>query len=167
MMNCWAKKPEDRPAFSEIAKNISNYTEAIAGYLDINFNPFKSSHDLPDNEAAAASATLNSPDNEKDVLISAELLAKQLDSKKTKDKNRKKSKSPKGSPRVTPKVTPKSSPKPSPRASPRVSPRASPLLKLRKLKDDQSSTTSSAGIEIRIESPSEDGSVTSGLLSVK
>ena len=160
MMSCWAKKPEDRPAFSDIVKTISNYTEAIAGYLDINFNPFKSSHDLPDNEAAAASATLNSPDNEKDILISAELLAKQLDSKKTKDKNKKKSKD-------SPRVTPKSSPKPSPKASPSASPRTSPLLKVRKMKDDQVSTTSSAGIEIRIDSPSEDGSTTNGLLSVK
>ena len=143
MMSCWAKKPEDRPAFSEVVKTISNYTEAIAGYLDINFNPFKSSHDLPDNEAAAASATLNSPDNEKDVLISAELLAKQLDSKKTKDKNKK---------------SPKSSPKPSPRASPSASPQTSPLLKVRKMKGDQISATSSTGIEIRIDSPSEDGS---------
>ena len=159
MVSCWNKEPDNRPGFADIVTKISNYTEAIAGYLDINFNPFKSIHTLPDNEAAAATTVLNSPDNEKDILISAELLAKQ-----TKSKDKKKAKSKKGS--VSPKVTPKSTPKPSPRSSPRISPRVSPLLKLRKLKDDQLSA-SSVGIEIHIESPSEDGSVKSGLLSVK
>ena len=154
-MKCWSKLPDERPPFSEIVTTVSNYTECIAGYLDINFNPFKSTHDLTNTDSPAAT-TLDSPTNEKDVLISAELLAKL---KQTKDK--KKSKSPRG----TPKASPKASPRPSPRASPRISPRASPLLKIRKLKEDQLSTTS--GFVIRIESPSEDGSVTSGLLSVK
>ena len=164
MVSCWNKEPDNRPGFADIVTKISNYTEAIAGYLDINFNPFKSIHTLPDNEAAAATTVLDSPDNEKDILISAELLAKQMDANKTKSKDKKKAKSKKGS--VSPKVTPKSTPKPSPRSSPRISPRSSPLLKLRKLKDDQLSA-SSVGIEIHIESPSEDGSVKSGLLSVK
>ena len=157
-MKCWSKLPDERPPFSEIVTTVSNYTECIAGYLDINFNPFKSTHDLTNTDSPAA-ATLDSPTDEKDVLISAELLAKLNSSKQTKDK--KKSKSPRG----TPKASPRASPRPSPRASPRISPRASPLLKIRKLKEDQLSTTS--GIEIRIESPSEDGSITSGLLSVK
>ena len=164
MMNCWGKLPEKRPSFSDIVLTVSKYTEIIAGYLDINFNPFTSTHDLTSNEAAAASVVPDSPDNDKDILISAELLAMQLDSNKMKSKdNRKnKSKSPKGSPRVSPKA----SPRPSPKASPCASPRASPLLKLRKLKDDQLSTTSSAGIEIRIQSPSEGGSIASGHLSI-
>ena len=165
MMKCWAKQPDGRPSFSDIVISISKYTEVIAGYLDINFNPFQSIHTLPDNETAAATAVLDSPDNEKDILISAELLAKQMDAKKTKSKDKNKTKSPKGSPKVSPKVSPKSTPKPSPRASPC----ASPLLNLRKLKDDQVSTASSAGIEIRIDSPSkeESASSTNGLLSVK
>lgn len=168
MMSCWAKEPDDRrPCFSDIVTKISKYAEAIAGYLDIDFNPFKSAHSLSDSEAAAATAVPDSPDDDKDLKVSVELLAKQLDSCKTKSKDTKKSKSPKVSPKVTPKSSPKASPKPSPRASPRLSPRASPLLKLRKLKDDQLSLTSNPGIEIRIESPSEDGSITSGLLSVK
>lgn len=161
MMKCWSKLPDERPPFTEIVTTVSNYTECIAGYLDVNFNPFKSTHDLTNPDSPAA-ATPDSPEDEKDVLISAELLAK-LNSSKLKTKDKKKSKSPKG----TPKASPKASPRPSPRASPRISPRASPLLKIRKLKEDQVSTASSAGIEIRIESPSEDGSVTSGLLSVK
>lgn len=165
-MSCWAKQPDDRPCFSDIIKRISKYTEAIAGYLDINFNPFESVHSLPDSQTAAATAVPDSPDDEKDIKISAELLAKQLDSGKTKSKGTKKSKSPKVSPKVSPKSSPKASPKPSPRASPRISPRTSPMLKLRKLKDDQRSIIPSPGIEIRIESPSEDGSITSGLLSV-
>jgi hypothetical protein len=160
MMKCWSKLPDDRPPFSEIVTIISKYTECIAGYLDINFNPFKSTHDLTNTDSPAATS-LDSPEDEKNVLISAELLAKLNSSKQT--KNKKKSKSPKG----TPKASPRASPRPSPRASPRISPRASPLLKIRKLKEDQISTTSSAGIQICIESPSEDGSVTSGLLSVK
>ena len=162
MMKCWSKEPDDRPPFTEIVTTISKYTECIAGYLDVNFNPFKSTHDLTNTDSpAAAAATPDSPEDEKDILISAELLAKLNSSKTTKDK--KKSKSPKG----TPKASPKASPRPSPRASPRISPRASPLLKIRKLKEDQVSTSSSAGIVIHIESPSEDGSITSGLLSVK
>ena len=176
MMKCWAKQPDERSLFSEVVTSISNYTEAIAGYLDINFNPFESIHDQLGNESKAATDVINCPDIEENVLISAELLAKQMSSNKTKTKDTsscKKSKSSRGStvsPRVTPKsspkVTPKSTPKPSPRSSPRISPRSSPLLKLRKLKDDQLSA-SSVGIEIHIESPSEDGSVKSGLLSVK
>ena len=42
MMKCWAKQPDGRPSFSDIVISISKYTEVIAGYLDINFNPFKS-----------------------------------------------------------------------------------------------------------------------------
>lgn len=160
MMKCWSKLPDERPPFTEIVTTVSNYTECIAGYLDINFNPFKSTHDLTNTDSPAAAP--DSPEDDKGILISAEVLAAKLNSNKpTKDK--KKSKSPRG----TPKASPKASPRPSPRASPRISPRASPLLKIRKLKADQLSTTSSAGIEIRIESPSEDGSITSGLLSVK
>ena len=136
MMSCWKKQSSDRPSFSDVVTTISNYTEAIAGYLDINFNPFESTHNPPDSEAAT--------------------------------NGKKKSKSPKGSPKVSPKVSPKGSPKTSPRpssrASPHISPRASPLLKVR---DDQLSTTSSVGIEIRIENPSEDaGSMVNSLQSV-
>ena len=157
MMNCWNKQPEKRPSFSDIVITVSKYTEVVAGYLDINFNPFTSTHDQPSNETTNAATVPESPDNDKDILISAELLAKQLDSNKMKSKDggKNKSKSPKGSPRV------------SPRPSPSASPRASPLLKLRKLKEDQVSTTSSAGIEIRIQSPSESGSIKSGDLAIK
>ena len=42
MMNCWSQVPQKRPCFSEIVANISNYTEDIAGYLDVNFSPFGS-----------------------------------------------------------------------------------------------------------------------------
>jgi hypothetical protein len=157
MMNCWSKQPEDRPSFSDTVISISKYTEVIAGYLDINFNPFTSTHDLSSTERATATTVAESPDNDRDILISAEALANQLDSNKikSKDEGKKKSKSPKVSPR------------PSPKASPSASPRASPLLKLRKPKEDQVSTTSSTGIEIRIQSPSEDGSVLNGDVAIK
>ena len=162
MMSCWSKKAQERPFFSDVVKTISNYTEIIAGYLDINFNPFESSYSPTG--STALTTVPDSPDSEKDAFISSELLE---DYKQTKPSN-KKSKSPKSTPKASPKMSPKVSPRPSPRASPRISPRASPLLKLRKLKVDQSPTTSGAGIEICIESPSEHGSVTSsnGLLSV-
>ena len=147
MMNCWAKQPDKRPLFNSIVTTISKYTEVIAGYLDINFNPFKSTY--TNTTSASADGPL-SPDYKEDIMMSAEELAKQLDSNKAKTKEKKKTKSPKPSPRATP----KSSPKPSPTPSPSVS----PLLSLRKSKDDELSTTPSAGIEICIESPSEDGS---------
>jgi hypothetical protein len=172
MRSCWSKTPQERPFFSDIVKTISNYTEIIAGYLDINFNPFQSSYSPTGSTAATAALTAipDSPDSEKNVLVSSELLRKliQEDSKETKPSN-KKSKSPKSTPKVSPKMSPKVSPRPSPSGpSPRISPRASPLLKIRKLKVDQSPTPSGARIEISIESPSEDGSITSsnGLLSV-
>ena len=169
MMSCWSKEAQERPIFSDVVKTISNYTEIIAGYLDINFNPFESSYSPTGSTAATAALTYvpDSPDSEKDALASSELLKNLEDSRQTKPCS-KKPKSPKGTPKASPKISPKVSPKPSPRASPRISPRASPLLKLRKLKVDQSSTTSGVGIEICIESPSEYGSITSsnGLLSV-
>ena len=172
MRSCWSKKAQERPFFSEVVKTISNYTEIIAGYLDINFNPFESSYSPTGSTAATAALTTipDSPDSEKDVLVSSELLRKLIDhedSKQTKQCN-KKPKSPKSTPKASPKMSPKVSPRPSPSgASPRISPRASPLLKIRKLKVDQSPTPSGTRIEICIESPSEDGSPTSshGLLS--
>lgn len=114
MMDCWAKKPNDRPPFSNIVKTVSNYTEAIAGYTDVNFNPFVTTHH-PTSEVEAPFS--GSPDNDRD----AEVLVR--------------------------------SPK---QASPSQD---SPLLKSRKVSEGQLSTASGAGIEIRIESPSEEGSV--------
>ena len=172
MRSCWLKKPQERPFFSDIVKTISNYTEIIAGYLDINFNPFESSYSPTGSTAASAALTTipDSPDSEQNVLVSSELLRNliQEDCKQAKPCN-KKQKSPKSTPKASPKMSPKVSPRPSPSgASPRISPRASPLLKIRKLKVDHSPTTSGAKIEICVESPSEEGSVTStnGLLSV-
>lgn len=40
MSKCWEFQPEDRPPFSELYANISNYLERITGYLEVNFNPF-------------------------------------------------------------------------------------------------------------------------------
>ena len=63
MSRCWEFQPEDRPSFSELHANISNYLEKIAGYLEVNFNPFngieystfivpeiKNDESLPDSE---------------------------------------------------------------------------------------------------------------------
>ena len=32
--------PDDRPSFKELHANTSKYTERIAGYLEMGFNPF-------------------------------------------------------------------------------------------------------------------------------
>lgn len=142
MTSCWAKDPENRPSFSDIVTIISNYTEAIAGYLDINFNPFESSNITVSNAAAAVPITSDpdSPESEDVKLGSTELLAHSC-----KGKAGKKSKSPKVSPNVSPNALRK--------PSPRISPRASPLFKLRKLMNSESSAASRAAVEIRVESP--------------
>ena len=41
MMNCWKASPKERPSFREIHKDLSMFTERVAGYLDMGFNPFK------------------------------------------------------------------------------------------------------------------------------
>ena len=40
MMECWRAAPDDRPSFKELHTTTSKYTERIAGYLEIGFNPF-------------------------------------------------------------------------------------------------------------------------------
>ena len=40
MVKCWNFDPEDRPTFKELCSSTSAYVEKIAGYLDMNFNPF-------------------------------------------------------------------------------------------------------------------------------
>ena len=42
MLQCWEPVPERRPSFHELHTNTSKYTEQIAGYLEIGFNPFAS-----------------------------------------------------------------------------------------------------------------------------
>ena len=166
MMACWSKKPHGRPTFGDIVTTISNYTEVIAGYLDVNFNPFQSFDSQAVSTAASATNTvpLDSTDCEKQTGVSSSVLLRKLeDSYQTQPK---KSKSPKGTRKASPKVSPKASPRASPRTSPRISPRASPLLKLKLKEDHHCSPTPGAEIEICIKSPSEDGSDTSssGLL---
>ncbi len=45
MRNCWATDPEKRPTFNDIVRTLSGYTETLAGYLDMNYNPFTSGDD--------------------------------------------------------------------------------------------------------------------------
>ena len=40
MRKCWEMDPKDRPTFKELHTNTSQYMERIAGYLEIQFNPF-------------------------------------------------------------------------------------------------------------------------------
>ena len=39
-MTCWSEEPEDRPSFSKISKLVDSRMGAIAGYLDVGYNPF-------------------------------------------------------------------------------------------------------------------------------
>ena len=138
-MKSWAKNPEDRPSFSDVVTTISSYTETIAGYLDINFNPFESTSDPA---AGPVTTAKESPDNDRAVLAlvgASEVTSSNKNSTSGKtDKNKAKS----------------------PRSSPAVSPHGSPLLKARKMSGDGLSRSE---IEIRIETPSEDGSATNSI----
>ena len=40
MRKCWEMLPRKRPTFEELHSNISKYIEHIAGYLQMEFNPF-------------------------------------------------------------------------------------------------------------------------------
>ena len=40
MMMCWNEDPEERPSFSDIIKLLDNRMSSIAGYLDVDYNPF-------------------------------------------------------------------------------------------------------------------------------
>ena len=41
MIKCWEFEPENRPSFQELYKNTSSYSERIAGYLEVTYNPFE------------------------------------------------------------------------------------------------------------------------------
>ena len=132
MMNCWTKLPDERPSFCDVVSTISDYTELVAGYLDIScYNPFESTYTSIGSNTAAT----ESLDNDRDTIAnsaSTEQLVHNTDSGNDTKKQRALSKS-----------------------SPCASPQASPTLKFSKLMDEEPSTASSAGIEIRIQSPSE------------
>ena len=36
MLRCWWKDPDDRPLFSELESDLSNFLTSVAGYLDFN-----------------------------------------------------------------------------------------------------------------------------------
>ena len=40
MVKCWEYKREDRPTFRHIHTSTASYIERIAGYLEMNYNPF-------------------------------------------------------------------------------------------------------------------------------
>ena len=47
MLKCWEKLPDNRPTFKELYTNTSKYTERIAGYLEVEFNPFTGEREEP------------------------------------------------------------------------------------------------------------------------
>ena len=40
MRKCWETSPDDRPTFKMLCTNTNKYIERIAGYLEMEFNPF-------------------------------------------------------------------------------------------------------------------------------
>ena len=40
MLECWEAALDNRPSFEELYKDISRYTERIAGYLELEYSPF-------------------------------------------------------------------------------------------------------------------------------
>ena len=47
MLSCWSTDPDDRPTFHDISKTLSGYTETLAGYLDMTYNPFTATTTTP------------------------------------------------------------------------------------------------------------------------
>lgn len=94
MEKCWCTNPNKRPAFNEIATTLSGYTETLAGYLDMNFNPFVSDQEQKLTENGGY-----------DILTRPDQLAALY------DKLPRKSKSPRSSPRASPRISPLPSPR--------------------------------------------------------
>jgi serine/threonine protein kinase len=65
MMKCWEAAPDDRPSFKELHKATSKYTERIAGYLEIGYNPFAGM------EKVKTTLKENEPKDDGDDLVSA------------------------------------------------------------------------------------------------
>lgn len=131
MMTCWSPNPNERPTFKEIVKILSGYTETLAGYLDMNSNPFISSCEFQ-RDGDRPSEGLMVP-NKLTALyynVTSKLRGRSRSPKS-------KSKSPKSSPRASPRI--------SPQVSPRISPRPEPACNA---KDDVPSTP-----VIKIDSP--------------
>ena len=153
MKKCWDKSPEKRPSFDDLADNISEYAEKIAGYLDINgYNPF----------TATYAEIQNSGEDQNNTISTPEKLVEQMNANLSKQRSPRAS--PKASPRQSPRVSPRITPNVTPRATPNVSPRITPNVSPRITPSHSPCTTPaflgvnnipSAGIEIRVQSPSE------------
>ena len=131
MRTCWAASPAKRPSFSEIASTLSGYTENLAGYLDMNFNPFTSDQQDQQQQQLPQKPQLENGFCN-DILTRPDQLAALYDDDIPSRKNR----------------SPRSSPRASPRASPRVSPLPSPIV------DSNGQVLSHIKIQIEPASPS-------------
>ena len=73
-MECWEAAPDDRPSFKELRKTTTKYTERIAGYLEIGYNPFA------DMEKVKTNLTENKPKDEKDKFeVSIQVIPSSVD----------------------------------------------------------------------------------------
>ena len=122
MLRCWSAQPDSRPAFQDVVQILSGYTETLAGYLDMNSNPFVPGPEVVDNLALP---------NRLSALYYN--IASKLTGKSPVSKRRSPRSSPRASPTVTPRLSPRVSPKATPRATPRASPEPDPVSKTYKL----------------------------------
>jgi len=118
MLRCWAAQADARPAFKDVVQILSGYTETLAGYLDMNSNPFIPGPEVADNLA---------PPNRLSALYYN--IAAKLTGKSPATRRRSPRSSPHASPSITPCLSPRVSPKGTPRATPRVSPEPDPVVK--------------------------------------
>ena len=65
MLKCWEATPDDRPSFEQLYKEIFRYTECIAGYLKLEYNPFGGVVGID------AASEENEPQNEENEIQSA------------------------------------------------------------------------------------------------
>ena len=113
MKECWATNPAKRPTFTDIAKTLSTYTESLAGYLDMTFNPFEQKSG--NNHQGHQPAPAEQEEEGFDVLTRPDKLAQLYE-------NIPKSKSPRSSPRGSLRTSPIQSPTNSIKGFPAVVP---------------------------------------------
>ena len=108
MRRCWAKSPDRRPTFSDLVETISEYTEKIAGYLDISlYNPFIATYE-----------EIRSPEEEQ-IVSDPDQVVRCMKNKGNQLRS---------TPCNSTLNSPVKSPYVTPRGSPRTSPMASPIL---------------------------------------
>ncbi len=144
MQRCWEKSPDRRPTFSDLVETISEYTEKIAGYLDISlYNPFVATYE-----------EIRSPEDEQ-IVSDPDQVVRCMKNKDNKLKS---------TPCNSTLNSPVRSPYFTPRGSPRTSPMASPILSRNRpapgILSWHASPQPHIGIRNHVETPSQTGEQT-------